>query len=471
MLAHQNNQSRVAVIGGGISGIATAFYLLQSGYMVDLFEASGQLGGRIGVASFQDKMVSFGGKNIGRKYHEMRAFVEAISGEPNYEDFGINTSQIKSAPNGQENLQHYDSRSPLSMLSTLRQNLSINDALKLSYLAGQHLINKSLGDCSNNFYNRLASKKKFPTLSDYFSQKAQASIIRAATVRMNAAEPDEIFLQTFGSNLHMILDQYDQLSEGFDDVFSKFEQKFCESLTIHFNTKVSSVELGTPIGITTSHQGVTSRLYYRQVIVTLPANQACTLFAATDDASAYSSRSAAISSLLDSVRYYPVGVVLAKYDQPIFTARRRASLIPAPNPVSNVGAYGINDLDLARYTLSGRYARGLLGLPQDEWLVACENAARQAGLLKDQKLMFWQAHQFSAGLCGYAVRQDQFLNQLNALLQKAQGLYLTGDYIKGASLENCFRSAKAVVQQVRNNSYEHSDARRLSVAAKFSNAS
>lgn len=53
---------RVAVIGGGISGLTAAYYILQKRFAVTLLEASGQLGGLAG--SFD-----FGGVRIEKYYH------------------------------------------------------------------------------------------------------------------------------------------------------------------------------------------------------------------------------------------------------------------------------------------------------------------------------------------------------------------------------------------------------------------
>jgi protoporphyrinogen oxidase len=44
-MAHTSSRSRIAVIGGGISGLASAFRLMKQGHQVTLIEASSELGG------------------------------------------------------------------------------------------------------------------------------------------------------------------------------------------------------------------------------------------------------------------------------------------------------------------------------------------------------------------------------------------------------------------------------------------
>jgi protoporphyrinogen oxidase len=38
-------RNKVCVIGGGISGLSAAYFLLKKGYNVDLYESSDRLGG------------------------------------------------------------------------------------------------------------------------------------------------------------------------------------------------------------------------------------------------------------------------------------------------------------------------------------------------------------------------------------------------------------------------------------------
>jgi protoporphyrinogen oxidase len=53
---------RIGIVGGGISGLAAAYYGLKKGLEVDLFEAAGELGGL--AASFD-----FGGRSVEKFYH------------------------------------------------------------------------------------------------------------------------------------------------------------------------------------------------------------------------------------------------------------------------------------------------------------------------------------------------------------------------------------------------------------------
>src|SRR5947209_10559381 len=86
---------RVAVVGGGIAGLAAADRLLAAGCRTEIFEAGDRLGGRIGVDRLGDHEACLGGKNVGRRYSEFRALCDRGSAAPRrWEFFGPETMQV-----------------------------------------------------------------------------------------------------------------------------------------------------------------------------------------------------------------------------------------------------------------------------------------------------------------------------------------------------------------------------------------
>src|SRR6266498_1155465 len=84
----------VAVVGGGWSGIATAWYLRTRGVGAVVIERGESLGGRSAPGDLDGREITFGGKNIGHRYSCFRAFTDEM-GDPEYEYFGINSSRIE----------------------------------------------------------------------------------------------------------------------------------------------------------------------------------------------------------------------------------------------------------------------------------------------------------------------------------------------------------------------------------------
>jgi protoporphyrinogen/coproporphyrinogen III oxidase len=82
-----------AVVGGGISGVATTWFLERLGRRPTLIERSSALGGRSESLPLGSRVVTLGGKNIGRRYTLFRELVASL-GLDSYEHFGINSSRI-----------------------------------------------------------------------------------------------------------------------------------------------------------------------------------------------------------------------------------------------------------------------------------------------------------------------------------------------------------------------------------------
>jgi len=413
---------RVAVIGAGASGMAATHYLLNSGYEVDVYDKGSTLGGRIGVEDFFGRELCFGGKNIGRKYSRFREFLQQ-HGDPQFEEFGINTSRETG-----KRARVLDGKSLKSVVDTLSASVTPRDAWRLVRLALRHKRDHSLGQAGSRYYDKLSSDNDEPLLSQFFQPRTLENLIRPATVRMNGAEPDEVFLETFGTNLHMLLDQYDQLTSGFSGVFS--------SLQSRCNVRMAAVtkmeRLDTTWGVESQSNKGIHRAEYQQVFVCLPARNAAQLLKPV---------SQELSDTLNEVRYYPVATIIAQYSADVFSPSRRAVIFPSGQLVSNAGAYGKKDLDLIRYTISGRTARDSLKETPDSWLQAGESQLRDTGILGSQKCVRWKHRIFDPGLCAYAPHQSTFVERIRRLQKPIAGLHLSGDYIMGSSLENCFRSS------------------------------
>ncbi|MFA1550231.1 FAD-dependent oxidoreductase [Actinomadura chokoriensis] len=414
----------IAVVGGGISGIGAAFALHCAGARVELIESGDALGGRCGPTMFGDRPVMLGGKNIGRRYTEFRGFVAAMGDHP-FEPFGINTSRIV---DGRVRGLSSDNR-----LNGLRRVLlemgTPRDTAKLvryAVRARRSDTGRFLGD---EYFAGLAGTADRKPLSAHFGAKMLENLIRPMTIRMNGAEPDEMYLGTFGTNIGM-LDTYDQLTRGLQPVLDAFAEKV--DVRLRATVRGLVVRDGRVTGLRISDgEGPAREHRYDGVVLALPAHAAAALV--DDDAPT-------LGKLLSEVRYFPSTVVLVEYDRPVFGREVRAIALDG-GPCSNIGAYGVEDRHIARYTFSGRLARPV-PTPErlDGWLDETEEMLRPhlelAGATRVRRLV----RSWEAAYCGYVPFHGEFLARLDAELAAVPGLTLAGDYRRGASLEACFRS-------------------------------
>lgn len=415
-----------AVIGGGVSGMAAAHYLLRAGKAVDLFEASDRLGGRMAIDQFMGEEVCFGGKNIGYAYTEFRNFLEHY-GDPSYGYFGINSARlIRGQP------YSFKSEHKIRNALMLLQSGKLSDLVKLKRLMTQVKRNREQGDLNG----LILKPSDNHSLHSLFSPKFSESIIRALTVRMNGAEPHEIAVENFGTHLQMLGDGYDQLNNPLSDIFNQFSKH--PDLTIRYHQSVEGI-LRSETGYAIKVSGGQST--YDGVIIATPAHISASLCQAEFPN---------ISEVLKTVRYFPVAVIIADYEENAFTPDIRAMVFGTDSPLSNIGAYGVSSLNRVRYTFSGKAARLLFDeKPSDDYLLTMAEAqARPYFNLSRNPCLGFKVKYWAKALCGYTNDEALFQTRLTTALQSATGLELAGDYRKGASIENCFRSAKSTVESL-----------------------
>ncbi len=427
---------RTAVIGGGISGIAAAFYLQRYGCEVDLYESADRIGGRIGSECFDGNWLDFGGKNIGRKYRRFREFVSEQGGM-DFEYFGFNTSQVI---NGKVVRLSKEKDRLFNILRVLSL-AGFGGTMRLLPLIQAVQKDHQQGYLNTPYFNAIAEQFDSKPLSSFFPTGCTEHLIRPVTVRMNGAEPEEYYPGNFGSNLALVLDSYEQLKQGMHALLDRFREN-AKLINILTGKHVRAVErIGNTITLHYSSGGEDATAAYGRVIVAIPAIQAATLFGDTLPE---------LSALLGQVRYYPVAVAIAKYEESVFPDMQRAMVFDRHSPLSNAGAYGIHDLDIVRYTFSGKTARSTIAPESvpEEVIALGEKIIEPYFTIRKNCRRFFVYKYINPGLCAYSPYHYRTLGEINDLLRLFDGLALTGDYHSGASIEACFRAAEASVERL-----------------------
>jgi protoporphyrinogen/coproporphyrinogen III oxidase len=425
---------RIAVVGGGVSGISTAWYLRCSGARVELIERAETLGGRIGLDRLGDEPIELGGKNIGQRYRLFREFTRAC-GDPAYRYFGLNTSTVRAG-----RIVTLDGHSRHLGIWRTISGATFSDLtlfFRLLLAVRRHDANGFLGA---PYFCRLGELYDGEPLSQHFGRAFCESILRPLLVRTNGAEPDEVYLGNLGTNLRMLLDDYDQLEAGFAPLFAEFMRH----VPVRLGTTASGIcvdqrcvtglRLRGPIG-----EHVES---YDAVVLALPAPASAQLLQGLLDRAA---------NLLLGIRYFPVATAVVSYARDIFSPELRALRFDEGSSLSNAGAFAPDRLNVVRYTFSGRAARGQLSTVNDldELIATGEHELGRYIPVSSRERLATAARIWPEGLCAYAPRQHRLREQLQSEIASIRGLFLTGDYARGASLEACFRAGRETAAAVQ----------------------
>lgn len=420
------------VVGGGWSGIAAAWYLHRSGAAVTLLDEQPTLGGRSSTVHLGDRRITLGGKNIGSKYEEFRTFVAEMKGGE-FEHFGINSSRVV---NGR--VVTLDGKSPVAGMLEVARRAGPFDIYRFLRLVGY-----VRGDDANRFvrgpqFVQLSKRRGDPALDGYFGRNLLDALIRPMTVRMNGAEPDEIQLADFGANLGMLLDRFDQLTDGMEPTY----RRFSSTVTVENGTRAIGLltEDGRVTGVDAIDAAGQPQSYEADlVVIAIPAPAAAELLR---------TELPVVADELACVRYNPATVVVTAYDRPVFGPVARSLVFEPDSAVSNAGAYGVDDRHIVRYTFSGRAARPYLTEDFDKLRMRAEaQLSPHFPAFDESKAVAQVGRHWEHAFCAYSHRHADRVARIDAAAGEA-GLVLVGDYRRGTSIEACFRGAKEQVEAV-----------------------
>ncbi len=420
-----------AVVGGGVSGMAAAHVLRQRGIPVEVLDLGSQLGGRVNPTMLGDRVVDLGGKNVGRKYRLFREFAGAF-GQDTYDYFGTSTSRIEDGE-----LVKFDGEKRVRAILGWARKASLVDLARFGQMLMHVKRHPQDGFTGSAYFDRFGDRR----VSEYFRPELCRNAIRFLTVRMNGAEPDEYFMRNFGSNLGLATDTIEQLRNGMKPLIDAFAAK----VPVRLNARVTNllVERGRVVGLEmVGPDGIAIERRYTGVLLATQAWPSAELV---------EPHSPLLASQLRAVSYHSVAIVVAEYAKDVFLPDLRAVTFDDSNAISNAGAYGVDDLKTVRYTFSGRGARPLLARQLDgESLVRQAEAVLSAYLpVNERDRVRFVAKQYALGLCAQSPDRRELARVMSEELAKVSGLYLTGDYLRGASLEACCRAASECASSIR----------------------
>ena len=423
----KKNQKKIAIVGSGMSGIAAAYFLAKTGYEPEVLESEPYAGGRAQSIWLTDKMIDIGGKNIGRNYPLFRQFVKDM-GEHEFEFFGINSTRVREG-----NMKTIDSSKKIKSIYNFLTTVELSSFAKLLRLALMTKINPDNGYLDSAYFNKLSAKYDHQPITRYFKPKFVENILRTITIRMCGTEPEEYYLGNFRSNVKMIGDQFEQLANGMHYLIKDF-QKSCP---VKFNTRVTGIirEGNSVTGVLVDSEKGQEKLYYDGVVIATLAVISSEILA---------DEFPQLSDELAKVRYNPVTLAVVRYNRNIFNPTVRAIAFDRTTALSNAGCYGVFDLNIVRYTFSGIKSTESIDENSEpsKVIVLGENSLNKyVNVSKNIRRDYVYKH-FKYGLCCYSQYHYRLLERVRKILLAIPGLVVSGDYIRGAAIEACFRAGR-----------------------------
>ncbi len=434
--------TRAIVIGGGISGIASAARLTASGFRTCILESDDVVGGRIGARGAGESEVDLGGRN----FSERDVHLAQLLGELGISEFS--PYRISSVSVG--GARSFDMRTGGSAWVRLKRALgnsvSANpvDLLRLRAVVRGALREQESGLVGGGYWARLAEQTRDPVAASYFGRAVAEAVLRPWTLRMMAAEPDEVYLGNLGPLLGRSPGPLRRVRAGMGAVMRAVRDRFDVRLG-HAARRVTIRD-----GVVTGVEGVTANganFHERAsvVVVATPATIAAQLVSAIEP----------IARELRSVVYRPVATVVAAYSDVRFPHGAGGLFLPRGYPLSHVARY--DESNRVRFSFAGVAARRAIAASSVEQLAAIGEAAfaEFGGRLGRREAL--TGAMWHPGLCGQTWMHHRTLQALASSVAAVRGLALTGDYVRGNSLEACVVAAEeSVARLVRAEAVEAS---------------
>ncbi|MGI9498999.1 MAG: hypothetical protein ACR2P3_03110, partial [Geminicoccaceae bacterium] len=146
----------------------------------------------------------------------------------------------------------------------------------------------------------------------------------------------------------------------------------------------------------------------------------------------------------DRIRYFPLALINASYDGPVFRDGINSIMFEPGSPLGHCSANRIDRPNHVRYTLSGAKAREILDQP-DAALIDIAEGTFSRRLPIQTRRTFYHVARHEGGICAYGPYFTEAKRDLLRATLSIDGLEIAGDYLEGHTMEGCITAAKAAV--------------------------
>jgi len=441
---------RVIVIGAGISGLSTAFWLHQSGVEVTVVESSGRTGGVIRSEQLQGYTVDQAAHCLMNYLPEVNYLCETVglSSEQLFRQAGaekrymVKNGQLAAVPDKVLDIAKSSYWSPSAKLRMMLEPLvpkadpaaqeSVADFIRRRF--GNELYDRAIepfvagtlaGDAQ-----RVCAKSVLPKFSELESR--YGSILKGALIKKFRG-----LHETYPRHLFSFKAGMEALPSAIADYLGA---------AVHTDTQVQSIHRqGACWSVQTVSRGSTEIFEADAVVLATPAPAAAKLLQPLSNI---------LASQLQGMVYAPMVVLTLGFNKSDIAHPLDGigCLIPGIERKHLLGQLWSSSLFAGRAPMNKVLMTCYLGgmtNPQilqcnDQWLssLAMQELKSLLGVRKEPEFVHVVRH--TKGLPQYHLGHQQRLQSISTQLRLLPGLHLTGNYLHGVSVRDCITRGKKV---------------------------
>ena len=421
---------RVNIIGAGISGMGVAHYLAARGIPSVIHEADDHIGGRAACIQQGGHVFEIGGKNFSSGWPRFNALLSAFN-KSDFEDQHPGFHIVLG-----EQLVALEKSKTLTGDLRLASAIGLRGALQLrKFLTFANTHSADL-NYTSGLIEDIEKRWDHAPIDKHFAKRLTDGPLRLFSIIMGAAEPSELypslmmnFASGFGKGSHHAV------AGG----IGKFHDNLAAGKDIRFGSRITRIltKDGGVTGLRVMDENGTHTIPTTKVISTVPAHVLRQLV----DLPAFG------RVAFDSLRYFPLALINAVYDGPIFTEGVNSIMFEPGAPLGHCSANRLHTPNHVRFTLSGKAARDILDRSDEELIdIAEATFSRRLPITANRTAMHVARH--SGGICGYAPHFTTVKRDLLRAIGTIDGLEIAGDYLEGHTMEGCLTSAERAVERL-----------------------
>ncbi len=443
-----NKKKSVGILGGGISGLSTAFQLASQDYSVTVYEKEEQVGGAIKTFRQNGWMVEQGPNTLMVKSNVVWDLIESLNLTNYIQEAGTTAKKRFIVKN------NHPTPLPMSIGNLLTTDL-------LSLKGKLRLLKEPFVPPSNKDDESIAE-----FISHRLGQEPLDYAVNPFVSGIFAGDPKALSIKHTFESLWNMEQQHGSLFKGvlkksrtndspkkalisFESGLQQLPLAIAESLNeaIQTDTVVESVQRSGDKWIVTTKKAEESILETHDIIVsTLPAHVLPTIFDDSD------------FDALSELPYAPLSVVALGFslDQIQHPLDGFGMLIPEVEQYNTLGTLFSSSLFTGRAPEEHELLTSFIGgarnpelaakSPQELQSIVFNEICDLLGISGDP--VFYHHHYWPATIPQYEVGYDQYLSVIDQLEKKQSGLFIDGNFRHGVSVPNCITSGLATAQSI-----------------------